>query len=202
MRAARHTTNSDKADDRELLLRTHRGDEAAARLLWEMYGPRLVRIAEGLCWGIGGAAQALDIVQGVMCAILQTSRERLRAIDDVHSYLVRSVRNAALNERRASERQARREEGRIGAAGAPVADPWAKQSLLEAVERLEPELRELIVLKHAGGLTIDEMALVLELARGTVADRYAGAMRRLRAELGADDEGASGVGTGMAGGAA
>lgn len=175
---------SGEPTDLELLLRTHRGHEASARLLWQRHAPRLLALASRLCAGTGGDATAHDVVQGVFVAILSTPRSRLAEVRDVPAYLAKGVRNAAMNTARARsrfERHARELAATSPHAGDPARPPVAP--VLEAMEQLEPEHRELIVLKHGGGLTFDQMAVVLEQSRSTIAGRYSAAVARLRGLL-------------------
>jgi RNA polymerase sigma-70 factor (ECF subfamily) len=175
---------SGEPTDLELLLRTHRGHEPSARLLWDRHAPRLLAIASRLCAGTGGEATAHDVVQSVFVAILATPRSRLSEVRDVPAYLARGVRNAAMNTARSRSRfehhlrelaaSTAPSGGVLQAAGAPI---------LDAMQRLDPDHRELLVLKHGGGLTFDQIALALEQSRSTVAGRYAAAVERLRGML-------------------
>lgn len=187
MSSERTTPSSDEPTDLELVLRTHRGHEASARLLWERHAPRLVALASGLCREQGGQASAQDIVQGVFCRLLEAERRDLSQIQDVQAYLARSVRNAVANLIRARERHDRHAVCAAQDASArPEPDPTttrAGEDLAWAVSRLDPADRELVVLKHAGGLTLDQMALALDQNRSTLAGRYARVIARLRQSL-------------------
>ena len=70
-----------------------------------------------------------------------------------------------------------------------------------ALEALPRRYREVLVLKHAGGLTFDQIALALATNRNTIAGRYRAALKSLRGVLGAWEGGAvSGPDVGEAGG--
>ncbi|MBX3365127.1 MAG: sigma-70 family RNA polymerase sigma factor [Phycisphaeraceae bacterium] len=161
----------------QLLLATHRGSDAAARTLWNTFSPGLLAFAEGM---LRDRAAAEDVVQEVFCRILECRRSRLAAVKDVQAWLVRLTRNAALSYGRAMSRRRRREQARPplvgGRSGTDVA-------LDQAIDRLHPEQREVVLMRHLAGLTFDGIAAALEENRHTVAGRYRRAVERLRALL-------------------
>ncbi|MGD9690104.1 MAG: RNA polymerase sigma factor [Phycisphaerales bacterium] len=178
------STPAHEADDRELLQRMRRGHEPSARALWERHASRLIAIAGATLRGSRAPADAHDVVQGVLCQLLELSRDRIAAIEDVPAFLTRSVRNAALNHVRSAGRLDA--HARRAAAPAPPDAPRLDQpsdALDRALALLDPDDRELIVLKHAGGLTFDQLAATLEANRSTLATRYRAAIDHLRREL-------------------
>jgi RNA polymerase sigma-70 factor (ECF subfamily) len=142
-------------------------------------------------------ASRRDIVQQVFCAML---RDRAaRSIEDPAAYLFRATRNAALNHARGHARGQARErawalEGGVRGGGAVAgggdAGGSGPEDLLAALARVDEDAREVILLKHVAGLTFDQMGLALGMARGTVASRYAAALKTLRACLSASVAGA------------
>ena len=88
-------------EDRQLLLRTHKGHEASARRLWERQAPRLLAYAASIV----GRADADDVVQDVFCSILSLDRSRLSVVTDVGAWLVTRTRRAAINHLRTSRRE-------------------------------------------------------------------------------------------------
>lgn len=169
----------DSHEDLDLILRTHRGHEASAKQLWDRHAPRLIALASALTRDTSNQA-AHDIVQTVFCQILQTPRQSLKQIADVHAYLSRAVRNTALNARRADSRRAARHESLATSPLNASPDPIHAVDLDAALARLDPDQRELVVLKHAAGLTFDQLALALDQNRSTIATRYAAAIAQLR----------------------
>lgn len=166
-------------NDRQLLLATHRGHEASARLLWHRHGPRLLAHARTI---LRNQAAADDVVQAVMCRLLELPKARLAAVTDVAAFLSASVRHQAINHLRSARREAARRSSLGHGAGAPFPgpDPDRADDLSAALEALPRRLREIVVLKHAGGLTFDQIASVLETNRNTVAARYRSALESLR----------------------
>lgn len=171
-------TVSSSTPDHELLLRTHRGDDRAARELWSRFGPSLIAYAGSMLDGLGGRAAGEDIVQSVFCRVLEASRVELRAVRDARAWLATLVRHAALNARRAR----RREAHRLSRAG-PVlacASRGTDDDLMARFSQLDEDLREAVLLKHAAGLTFDQMSDVLGVARSTLSSRYQKALSELR----------------------
>jgi RNA polymerase sigma-70 factor (ECF subfamily) len=163
--------------DHDLLILTTRGDDAAARELWDRWGARLTAFAAVLLRHDGGHAAAADVVQGVFCRILTTDRAAIAAIRDVGSWLARAVRNEALNHIRASERR------RAHTAAATASRRGAGEAfddIREALAALPEALREIVLLRHAAGLTFDQIALALDDNRNTIASRYAKAVKLMR----------------------
>jgi RNA polymerase sigma-70 factor (ECF subfamily) len=170
------------ASDHDLLILTTRGDDAAARDLWERWGARLTAFAAVLLRHDGGHAAAGDVVQGVFCRILSADRAGIAAIQDVGSWLARAVRNEALNHIRSSARR----RAHTAAVAAPVrGEGEGFDDIREALAALPEALREIVLLKHAAGLTFDQIALALDDNRNTIASRYAKAVRLMREFAGA-----------------
>lgn len=178
-RRQNHEQDRDSSTDLDLILRTHRGHEASARLLWDRHAPRLIGLARALTRDTSDQA-AHDIVQTVFCQILQTPRQSLKQIADVHAYLSRAVRNTALNALRADTRRAARHESLAISSPSGSPDPINVADLDAALSHLDPDHRELVILKHAAGLTFDQLALALDQNRSTIATRYAAAIAQLR----------------------
>jgi RNA polymerase sigma factor (sigma-70 family) len=159
-------------DDRQLLIATHRGHEASARLLWARHAPRLRAHAAAIV-----RDGADDVVQCVMCRLLELSSGRIRAIEDVGAFLATAVRREALNHLRSIRRAGARATARPSTAhdgGGPQEDIRA------AVDDLPRRLREVVVLKHIGDLTFDQIASALATNRNTIASRYRAALQQLR----------------------
>lgn len=175
------------SDDVTLLLETRSGSDRAARELWARFGPRLVALAQGLLRGAGAEAGAMDTVQSVFLRLLELDPGQLARIRDVGAFLAASTRNAALNMLRATGRASRRESDHQApgqpAPGHQAPAAHADPALLSALGALPEELREIVLLRHAAGLTFDQVAISLDVARGTVAARYRRAIELLQKQL-------------------
>lgn len=174
-------------DDMELLVRTGRGDEAAAVALWERHGPALVAYA-GAILGPARRHQADDVVQEVMCSILRSPASSLRQVRDARVWLSTITRRVCLNTLRTAGRHAR-----LAASSAALGEQrttnlvrlasFDRQDILEAIDALPRKLREVLYLRHVSCMTFDQMAASLAGRRGTLSDRYHEAIERLRATL-------------------
>ncbi len=167
-------------DDRELLLGTHRGCERSACMLWAAHAPRLLAFARAII----GPHDAEDVVQSVFCGLLVLPRARLREVRDVPAFLAATTRRTALNAIRA----ARRERARRERSAPPTPGPrtTVHDALPGALDALPRRLREVVVLKHIGGLTFDQIAFALAIPRDTAASRYRAAVAALRGLLAED----------------
>ena len=178
--------------DPTLLIRTARGDDTAARLLWALLGPRLIGFATGLLHHYGGHVAACDVVQAVFCRVVGSGRGSLYNVTDVAAWMARAVRNESLNYIRSSKRRDAHmpEAGvmtpgvaRASGAGQTLAAVQTFGELHAALDVLPEGLREIMLLKHVAGLTFDQMAISLDENRNTVASRYAKALRMLREHM-------------------
>jgi RNA polymerase sigma-70 factor (ECF subfamily) len=163
-------------DDRSILEATRRGEDGPARELWRRYGGRLLAYAAAVVPG-----QAEDTVQRVFCRILELPAAEVAAVRDVPAWLVTLARREAITLRRREGREAARRarSARAGQAPAAGGDP----DLAGAVAALPRPLREVVVLRHTAGLTIEQVAAALGANRNTVAWRYGRAVELLRALL-------------------
>lgn len=174
----------DGHEARSLMLRMHRGDERAAEMLWAHFSSRLIAYARVvLPSGQGFAAE--DVVQGVFLKIIGMKRRAVRDVVDGTAVLYRMTRNEAINAGRSELReQARRRSAET--AGSPPTVDAEMERVLGAIEALGYEQREVLMLRYIGGLTVDQVAETLGVARGTVASRSRLGMEKVRATLGVD----------------
>ena len=124
-----------------------------------------------------------DVVQE---AFIKLVRQR-RPPDDAVAWLYRVVRNGALD----FAKMARRRQRRESAAARRV--PWFVESEVDgldaktavaALERLVPEQREVIVARHWGGLSFEQIAVVAGCSASTAFRRYTAGVENLRDQLG------------------
>lgn len=171
-------------DERHLLMLMHRGDEAAARLLWERHAPIMRRYAASLLHGDEHLAS--DVACDVMTHVLTLGRSQVEAVQDVAAWLVASCRRRAITLIRASRRRRNREarfSQRFG--GAPdTTDRTDLATLVSLVDSLPHRLREPVVLHDLCGLTFEQASLATGIPRATLADRHRAAMQSLRASMG------------------
>ena len=165
-------------DAGQLLMRSRRGDEAAAVALWEDHGPRLIAYVRVVLRDGHGAE---DVVQQVFIEALRAPSATVAAVRDVPAWLTWLARRRAANHLRASARRARAERRSArGADGAAAARGGGSE-----IDALPRRAREVLVLRHGSGLTFAQMALALGVAASTAAARYEDAVRMLKERLGA-----------------
>src|SRR5690349_24293314 len=86
----------------------------------------------------------------VQDALVELARQTA-APDNPVAWLYRVVRNRALNASRASRRRTAHEKEAAGRRQA-IQDPAAAMDIADALSRLEPDAREIVVLRIWGGL--------------------------------------------------
>jgi len=146
------------------------------KALYEKHGAALA--AYGCCCGLDFAS-AEDVVQQVFLKLLEGN---LSSVQTPLAYLYRSVRNASLNLRRNFRREAEMpaEEAWLVGSDGPREEALAVQA---ALVDLPDEQRETVFLKVWAGMTLQEIAGVLEVPMNTVASRYRYALEKLRERL-------------------
>jgi len=167
-----------EGEDRRLLRACRRGDESAARRLYQRFAPLMRVYAHSL---LGDEALAEDAVHNVF---FRTMRLPVSAIDNVHepaAWLVSLVRREALNIKRARRRRADRE--RESAIRQAWTNTQEHDELHAAIDALPRRLRETLILKQLGGLTYEQIGRALNLNRNTAASRHRRAIAWLRAAL-------------------
>ena len=147
------------------------------RLLDE-HGPALVLFAQQWC------RTPEDVVQEAFLRLLRQEPAPENAV----GWLYRVVRNEAIAASRSSQRRSRRE-----AAAAGDREPWFESvegqrldaaAATEAVEQLPIELRETIVARLWGGLSLKQIAELTGTSISTVHRRYEAGLTALRERLG------------------
>ena len=173
--------------ERDLLMLTHRGDKAAAGALYARYARPLTIVARSI---LHDEFLAADVVQCVFLKILSLTRRDLRTILDPFAWLVRSTRNEALNLIRTDSRARARAARHASMREAVVLPSYStvRAELLDLLNTLTEDQREIIILKHLVGLTFDQLAETLGENRSTIASRYRVALATLR-DIAARSEG-------------
>ena len=134
-----------------------------------------------------GVAEASDLTQEVF---LRVSRSAAPESGDEaqRAWVFRIARNLALNHRRDSQRRP---------ATVPLAEtarPASQEAAVavrQALDRLAPLDRDVFLLREAGGLSYDEIALACELSSDAVRSRLHRARQQLRASLAPHPPGAT-----------
>jgi RNA polymerase sigma-70 factor (ECF subfamily) len=178
-----------RLDDRELVARAKEGDVDAYAALLRTHGHVARRLAAVVC----GAGDADEAAQDAFVKAWY-ALGRFREGSAFRPWLLRIVANEARNRRRAAGRRAGYElrfaADRSAGDGVTVATPEAallaattRDTLRVALAGLPPRQRDVVTCRYLAGLSEQETAQVLGLARGTVKSRAARGLARLRADL-------------------
>jgi RNA polymerase sigma-70 factor (ECF subfamily) len=160
--------------DAEAIRRCRQGDVEAFQHLVHAYQRRALAHARALT---GNDADAADAAQS---AFLDAFRH-LRRFDEkleFYPWFYVLLRNRCFKQRRSHVPAGAIDFIEPAAPG--VDSPESAYDLRAALDRLPPDDRELIVLKHLDGWTYDELAERLEIPRGTVMSRLFHARQRLK----------------------
>ena len=146
-------------------------DELELRRLYDAAAPMLDRVA----YRIAGTEEAAeDIVHEAFIRLLE-KRLPFATLDDAKFWLIRVVKNGALNyakrkgrEARAYERWWRGERAESEAADADILRGESEAEVKLLLERLPEKLKSVLVLKEYGGMSYKEIGRTLGITEGNV----------------------------------
>ncbi len=186
-------------DDRALVERVQRGDEAAFRLLFEKYNKRAYAVALGV---VKDKQDAHDVVQD---AFIKVHRHigSFQGTSSFYTWLYRILMNLAIDHVRKHQKskkldyddRVQRDSGEIAAAGLPVpsvgdGNPAKLNARKELSRKLQAALMELpeyhravILLREVEGLSYEEMSDVLKVPKGTIMSRLFHARKKMQEAL-------------------
>jgi RNA polymerase sigma-70 factor (ECF subfamily) len=170
-------------DDRDLIACAQQGDRQAFSVLVMRHQNSIVGMLYHMC---GDARLAEDAAQEAFVRVWQ-NLQRYQAQHAFRSWLYRIAANAALD-------SLRRERPAVDLDSLPLSDPQrgpeqtveANQRVLQvrqAIARLSPPLRIVLVLREYQELAYQEIAEALDIPVGTVMSRLNSARSQLRQEL-------------------
>lgn len=142
---------------------------------------QLRRFAYSLC---GDWSQAEDLLQTALTK-LYVAWPKVRERSSEHSYARQIIMRARVDE---SRRPWRREHSGLEGfdhPAAPSPDIHDRDELIQALAQIPKRQREVVVLRHLMGLSVEQTADELGLAPGTVKAHTHRALPRLRELLGA-----------------
>jgi RNA polymerase sigma-70 factor (ECF subfamily) len=178
-------------DPSDLVRAAQAGDEAALQALLERYQPQIYRFGMKMC---ADTEDARDILQETLLAAARTL-PGFRGASSVSTWLYAIARSFCIKKRRRSvfapEIVSADAEGPVARAVAdPSADPeqsLARREIAGALEAamaaLDPEYREVMVLRDVEGLRAAEVARVTGLSVAAVKSRLHRARAAVRARL-------------------
>ena len=184
------------ADDHRLIAECLQGDTAAFGVLVRRHQERLYNTAYRL---VGNAEDAYDVVQEAFLSAYQ-SLDSFKGDSLFFTWLYRIAVNTAISLKRKRRAVVSIDAGRNGEQGIEPADPselsrpghameQAEQGrrIQEALARLSPEHRAVLVMKDMEGQKYETMAEVLQVPIGTIRSRLHRARLELRELLEKDE---------------
>ena len=167
-----------------LQARLARGDQAAFA---ELYDACAGRVGHYLLVRLGSWADADDALQETFCRLART-RQRLAEVENIEAYVIAIARNeaarlAAQRGQRAQRQEPLRAEDLFCCPTDDADIREAAEMVAAALDRLNPDLREVVELKTFAGLTFQQIAQATGLPQGTVASRYRTALGKMQAWL-------------------
>lgn len=169
----------------QLLLRTGQGDREAFARLYSLTRDGVYALALSL---LHDAHEAQDIAQDTFVKVWE-SAPAYRPQGSPMAWLLTVARNLARTRLRQGGRQVGLDEEAWNAipAAAPDVSPEDRQLLQEALARLSPEERQIVLLHAAAGLKHRETAQLLELPLSTVLSKYHRGLKKLKALMKGED---------------
>lgn len=187
------TSSPDQMADSTIrvLERAQAGDRSAAMILIERAAPSVRRWAHGkLPTSVRNDADTEDIVQDAVLRTLKSiDRFKHRTVGGMQAYLRTSVINRIRDLLRASARRGIGEEftdETSDSSPSPLEAAIMRENLdafLEALQRLKPADRQLIVWRVELGYSVDEIATRLSKSKAAAGMSVTRAMARLGKEL-------------------
>jgi RNA polymerase sigma-70 factor (ECF subfamily) len=145
-------------------------------------GDHIDRLYRAACALTGNRQAADDLVQETYARVL--SKPRLLKNDDDIGYLVRTMRNIFLDQRRQAARRATdaadpEDFERMQSGGTSPHDAVEQRDMMATISRLPEEFRDVLVAVDVVGLSYKESAELLKVPEGTVMSRLYRARKRV-----------------------
>jgi RNA polymerase sigma-70 factor (ECF subfamily) len=185
-------SGAERLDERELVSRCNRGDEAAWTLLYRTYRERVYRITHWRRWGFA-REEAEDVMQEVFLALVNS----LRSFDfrsSLETYISQIATNRCISALRkqtavraggqTSHRPLEEIEPVVGgAADRPDRELLQREQrdiALKGLGMLSLACQSILRFRFVDGLSYQEIATLLEIEEGTVASRLSRCLGELR----------------------
>jgi len=178
--------------DREVVEAVRAGDPTAYRGLVERYQGRVYAL---MCGMVRDREEARDLTQEVFIKAYN-NLARFRLESSFYTWLYRIAMNLAIDHLRKFSKRKTSEyddgiasrdgdggfaEGhRVGNPGRSLERKQLNQTIMDALDKLSPDHREVILLREVEGLSYREISEALEIPEGTVMSRLYYARRKLQ----------------------
>jgi RNA polymerase sigma-70 factor (ECF subfamily) len=172
--------------DLELIELSKNGDHSAYAGIVRRYEAKIAATIHGM---VGHCIEADDIGQDVFIRFYN-ALDKFRGESALGTYLTRIAINLSLNElrRRKRRRLLSLDQVSVRRAHDPDTEPEnvfddRKALLRDAIEKLGPKYRSVLVLRLIDGYSTEETATILNIPAGTVLSRLARAQMKLKENL-------------------
>lgn len=197
---AMESAKSDVVTDQELMLAYGRGDQNAFAQLYERHKGPLYRYFQRQC---GKVDQVDELFQETWSRIIK-ARERYQPTAKFTTWMYHIAHNILMDYGRKLTRQpflvtidshdSQQDSGTVTPANQDASlekqtdNAQLRQRLLQALATLPQDQREAFLLKEEAGLTLQEIADVMEVGRETIKSRLRYALKKLRGTLSAEEQ--------------
>ncbi len=175
--------------DKVFIARFNRGHKQVLGPMYAQYRVDMVSLANALLFD---KAQAEDVVHEVFARLAQNG-DKIRITHNLHSYLLQAVANTARNYNRSLDNTERKAEAQREMDQRVIPSPVHEvtkveysQKLEAALEQLPYDQREVVLLRHYGGMRFKAIAKCQGTSVSTVQGRYRYGLDKLRSILGGD----------------
>lgn len=173
-----------QTDDLELLERARKGDDLAFAGIVKRYEQVVANVIIGM---LGNTAEADDVGQEVFIRFYR-SLDQFRGDAALGTYLTRIAINLSLNELKKKKRtvslftQNQQDAGYddLSDNGREMEQRDAREIVQEALQKLDPKFRSVVLLRLIEGYSSKETAQILNVPMGTVLSRLARAQKQLK----------------------
>lgn len=170
----------------ETLAAAAEGDQVAWKVVVDAYAPRVFGLIRAQC---GDPELAEEIVQSAFCTVAQKISD-YKEFGRFDAWVFRIAMNRLRDEMRRRKRQARpmEEASLVGLSGGesaaePSLEPVELRALDAALSELSEADRQIIDLRHVGGMSFRQISEFLEEPVGTLLARHHRALKKLKEAL-------------------
>ncbi len=173
-----HVTSDKNIDNQKLVSLLKAKDQKGFELLYERYAPTLYGVILKI---VTKEENANDILQEVFLKIWRNIDSYSVQKANLYTWMLTIARNSAIDHTRKKEfnRNVDIQKIKLGSLGTET-QRTDKIGVKEKVQKLDPELREIIDIIYFGGYTHSEASEALSIPLGSVKTRVRTALRELK----------------------